>query len=125
MRASCSTMLASSGVAGGACVTVDSGVDAMDWIGSLVEARANLAGGVYEFGISGILSATLAVVSTRIGLGARFSPTDAELGVSLVVLEAVFAGSGAATDFGRETMVFVGGGWVARTATGVFGVGAG
>lgn len=128
IRASCSTMFASSGVGGGASSVADGGIYTGVCTGSLagvgMEAGAAVVvavgfGGELGFGISGILSATLAVVSTCIGLGTRFS---VGAGVSFGGVNTVFADSGAGVDFGGAAPVFVGAGVVAMTETGVFGV---
>lgn len=74
-------------------------------------------GEIAGLGISGFLSATLAVVSTRIGLGTRFS---VGVGVSLGDTGLGFADSTAA-GFGGATAVLVGAGVVATTEIGVLG----
>lgn len=60
----------------------------------------DLTGGEIEAGISGILSTTLAVLSTRMGLGERFSKIGAGAGVSFGGLVMDFTGSGAAAGLG-------------------------
>lgn len=78
--------------------------------GSLAIAGAGLIGGGVAAGISGILSATLAVVSMRIGLGTCLSAIAAGAGTSLEGLRGGFAGSETLVGLSGLIVVFAGAG---------------
>lgn len=59
-----------------------------------------LTGREFEVDISGALSTTLVVLSTRVGLGARFSVTGAGAGVSFGGAMTGLASSGTAAGLG-------------------------
>lgn len=67
-----------------------------------------LTGGEFEVAISGVFSTTLVVLSTRVGLRARFSVTGAGAGVSFGGAMTGLAISGAAAGLGWGTVVLVG-----------------
>lgn len=78
--------------------------------GSLAIAGTGLIGGGAAAGISGILSATLAVVSMWIGLGTCLSAITVGTGTSLEGLGGGFAGSETPAGLSGLIVVFAGAG---------------